>query len=198
MEVLEACHVLCAIYPSQESLIRTSAKVPAKSILYITNMEHLEIQSNRCWWGAWLVHRSIWQRCIQALALFSGFLVLADSFVGRDVKYDSKPVWVRRMPQGWIYLFIYLVIFLWKLPRKQSSYDAQQTRRRYTGYGNTIAGSIFKCTSSRFLQQREQTFPQKYLPAAILKMKYKDSCLHCGSHASLFHSLFFFTTCNMN
>lgn len=41
----------CKLPPSRESLIRSLAKVSAKSILYITNIEQLEILPNRCSWG---------------------------------------------------------------------------------------------------------------------------------------------------
>lgn len=41
----------CKLPASRDSLIRASAKVSAKSIFYITNIEQLEIPPNRCSWG---------------------------------------------------------------------------------------------------------------------------------------------------
>lgn len=175
-----ACNLPCRAKSDQNF-----SEVSEKSILYTTNMEHLEMQSNRCWWGAWLVHRSIWQRCTQAPALLSGFL--ADSSVGRDVKYDSSLVWVRtRRPEG---LFLLELFFCGNpqrnyqvmMYRKAGEDNLQALKTQYLAvFWN--APAVDSCSSMNRL------FP-KNLFAAILQMKSKDSCLDWGSHTSLFHSL---------
>lgn len=170
----------CKLPPSRESLIRSLAKVSAKSILYITNIEQLEILPNRCSWGE---HECFTQPTVRysrdasKLLLYSecfnlwSWLITLSAEMSNMTPAQSR---VRSVAQ-----VCFIFFFLRKPPNKP---PRTIMRRRYTGYENTIASSIFKCISSRFLH--EPSSSPKSLLTAISEIKHKDSCLHRGSRCS--------------